>query len=48
MYYFNGKVNRGHVVCPLYRGGLYLGESDMGGTTVQAKKNELSHKNRKY
>ena len=34
MYYFYGKVNRGHVVCPLYRGGLYLRESVTGGSTV--------------
>ena len=34
MYYFYGKVNRGHVVCPLYRGGLYLRESVVGGSTV--------------
>ena len=25
----------GHVVCPLYRGDPYLGESVMGGSTVQ-------------
>ena len=25
MYYFNGKVNREQVVCPLYGGRLYLG-----------------------
>ena len=31
MYYFYGKVNRGHVVCPLYGGGgQYLRESIMG------------------
>ena len=34
MYYFYGKVNQGHMVCPLYRGGPYLGESIMGGATV--------------
>ena len=34
MYYFHGKVNRGHVVCSLYGGGLYLGESVMGGSTA--------------
>ena len=34
MYYFYGKVNRGHVVCPLYRGGPYLGESVMEDSTV--------------
>ena len=34
MYYFYGKVNRGHVVCPLYIGGPYLRESIMGGSTV--------------
>ena len=34
MYYFYGKINRGHVVCQLYGGGPYLGESFMGGSTV--------------
>ena len=34
MYYFYGKVNWGHVVCRLYRGGPYLRESAMGGSTV--------------
>ena len=34
MYYFYGKINRGQVVCPLHGGGLYLGESVMGGSTV--------------
>ena len=29
-----GKVVLGHVVCPLYGGCLYLGESVMGGATV--------------
>ena len=32
--YFYGKVNRGHVDCPLYRGGPFLRESIMGGSTV--------------
>ena len=27
MYYFYGKINWGHVVCPLYRGGWYHRES---------------------
>ena len=36
MYYFYGKINWGHVVCPLYEGGLYLGESVIGGSTVLA------------
>ena len=27
MYYFYGKINVGHVVCPLYLGGPYLEES---------------------
>ena len=34
MYYFYGKINWGHVICPLYGGGPYLGESVMGGFTV--------------
>ena len=34
MYYFNGKLNRGHMVCPLYRGCLYLGESLIKDFTV--------------
>ena len=34
MYYFYGKVKGGHVVCPLYGGGLYVRESIMGGSTV--------------
>ena len=34
MYYFYGKINGGHVVCPLYGGGLYLGEFVMEGSTV--------------
>ena len=34
MYYFYGKVNRGHVACPLYGGCPYLGVSIMGGSTV--------------
>ena len=34
MYYFYGKINRGHVVRQLYGGGPYLGESVMGGSTV--------------
>ena len=34
MYYFYGKGNQEHVFCPLYRGGLYLGESVMGGSTA--------------
>ena len=29
-----GKVNWGHIVCPLYGGSLYLRESVMGGSTV--------------
>ena len=34
MYCFYGRVNRGHVACPLYRGCPYLGVSVMGGSTV--------------
>ena len=34
MYYFYGKVNRGHVVCPLYGGSRYLKKSIMRGATV--------------
>ena len=29
-----GKVNWEHIVCPLYRGSLYLRESVMGGSTI--------------
>ena len=35
MYCFYGKINRGHVVCPLYGGSPYLRESIMGGSTVK-------------
>ena len=34
IYYFYGKVDRGYVVCLLYRGSPYLGESIMEGSTV--------------
>ena len=34
MYYFYGRVNRGHIACPLYGGCPYLGLSVMGGSTV--------------
>ena len=36
MYYFYGKINREHVVCPLYAYGCgpYLGESVIGDSTV--------------
>ena len=34
MHYFYSKVNRGHVDCPMYRGGPYLGEYVMGGSTL--------------
>ena len=34
MHYIYGKINRGHIVCPLYGGGLYLRESVMGGSTL--------------
>ena len=34
--YYIYNVNWGHVVCSLYRGSLYLGESVMGGSTVWA------------
>ena len=34
MYYFYGKINRGHVVCPLYGGGWYHRESVKGCSTV--------------
>ena len=34
MHYFYGRVNRGHVACPLYGGFPYLGVSVMGGSTV--------------
>ena len=34
MYYFHGKIGRGHVICPLREGGPYLRESVMGGSAV--------------
>ena len=34
MYYFYGKSNRGHGICPLYRGCPPLGESSIRGFTV--------------
>ena len=34
MYYFYGKSNRGHEICPLYRGCPPLGESVIRGFTV--------------
>ena len=34
MYYFFGKVILGHMVCLLHGGCPYLGESVMGGSTV--------------
>ena len=34
MYYFYGKSNQGHGICPLYRGCLPLGESVIRGFTV--------------
>ena len=34
MYYFYGKSNRGHGICPLYRGCLPLGESVIRGFIV--------------
>ena len=39
MYYFYGKINQGHVVCPLY-GDLI--ESIQGGSTVFTVKNSNS------
>ena len=36
MYYFYGKSNRGHEICPLYRGCPPLGESVIRGFTVCA------------
>ena len=30
MYYFYDKINQGDIVCLLYGGSLYLGESIMG------------------
>ena len=33
-YHFYGKINRGHIVCPVYGGGPYLGESVMRCSTV--------------
>ena len=38
MYYFYGKVIQGHVVCPLYGGCPYIGESVVGGSTVYYSK----------
>ena len=34
MYYFYGKLNRGHIVHPSYGGSPYLRESVIGGSTV--------------
>ena len=34
MYYFYGKINRGHIACRLYGGSPYLEESVIGGSTV--------------
>ena len=34
MYYFYRKSNRGHRICPLYRGGPLFGESAIRGFTV--------------
>ena len=34
MYYFYRKSNRGHGICPLYRGRPLLGESTIRGFTV--------------
>ena len=34
MYYFYGKINQGHIVCPLYGGGPYFRESVMRCSTV--------------
>ena len=34
MYYFYRKSNRGHGICPLYRGRPLLGESAIRGFTV--------------
>ena len=45
MHYFYGKVNRGHVVCPLYGGNPYLGESVMGGSTVLRDRIRGHHSN---
>ena len=34
MYYFYGKISRGHIACPLYGGSPYLRESVIRGSTV--------------
>ena len=34
MYYFNGKSNRGHGICPLYRGCPFFRVSVIRGFTV--------------
>ena len=34
MYCLYDKFNWGHIVCPLYGGGLYLGEFVVGDSTV--------------
>ena len=34
MYYFYGKINRGQVICPLYRGCPLFGGSVIRGFTV--------------
>ena len=36
MYYFYGKSNRGHGICPLYRSCPLFGESVIRGFTVYA------------
>ena len=43
MHYFYGKVNWGRVVCPLYGGSPYLGESVMGGSIVYTHTHTLTH-----
>ena len=39
---FYGKINWGHIVCPLYGVDPYLGESIMGGATVHMQRSSTS------
>ena len=48
MYYFYGKINWGHVVCPLYGGDPYLRESVMKGSTVNCSIKYCIQSSRKF
>ena len=41
MYYFYRKSNRGHEICPLYRGCLPFGESVRGFTVILLSDSQL-------